>query len=114
MDFSLSQVLIVIGVSVSFRLAVLYLDRLDQKEVGDPEAERRAIAASRRRAQGHLWLLGALMTSLFLLAFLFSGRPLETPRLLVIIGLALADAICFRGMVGAYKDARRKGSPTTD
>jgi hypothetical protein len=53
MHLSLSRILLLVGVSAVFRLATLYLRRLDAKEGQGPEAERRAIAASRRRAQAH-------------------------------------------------------------
>jgi hypothetical protein len=102
-------VLFVVGVSVAWRLVTLYLGRLDAKQANDPEAERRAIAASRRRAQGHLWLLGVLMTSLFVLGLLFGVEhpPVDPKRLLLVGGLAIADAFCFHKMVAAYGDARR-------
>jgi len=109
MDFSLSHVLTVVGVGIAIRLATLYLGRLDREEEDAPEAKRRAIAASRRRAQGHLWLLGALMSLLTAFVLLAAvNRPDFGPLILLLaVGLLAAAAICATRMVKAYRDARQ-------
>jgi hypothetical protein len=108
MDFS-PRVLLIVGLSVVFRLATLYLGRLDSREADDPAGEGRAIAASRRRAQGHLWLLGVLMASISapLVLFGVEQSPIDAWKLLAAGALATAAALCFHRMLAAYRDARR-------
>jgi hypothetical protein len=109
MGFSLSHVLILVGVTAAVRLATLYLRRLDREEADAPEAKRKAIAASRRRAQGHLWFLGALMALLIAMVLLVgANRPsFGLGIALLTLGLLVAAGLCAARMVRAYRDARR-------
>ncbi len=109
MDFSLPHILILLGVTAAIRLATFYLGRLDREEADAPEAKGRAIAASRRRAQGHLWLLGALIALLVAFVLLAGvNRPTFGPLIaLLVLGLLGAVALCFGRMLSAYRDARR-------
>jgi hypothetical protein len=112
MHFSPLRLAVAAGVTAAFRLATLYLRRLDAKETEGPASERRAIAASRRRAQGHLWLLAALIASLLAFVLLFGANHLPlAPTLLLVLAIAVADAFFLRKMASAYGDARRRRLP---
>lgn len=95
---------------VGGRLAVLYLGRLDAKTTGEPSARRRAIAASRCRAQGHLWLLGTLMSALFALVLAVGSSGTQgVVTVAIIAALSAAAAFCGWRTVLAYRRARRVG-----
>jgi len=97
-----------------FRLWMLYLTRLDAKEADGPPSQQEAIAASRRRTQGHLWLLGVVIASLVVVALLFGVNrpPLEPRTLLLVTGAAIADAFFFHRAFAAYKEAKRIHDPS--
>ncbi len=109
MDFSYPHILILFGVTAAIRLATFYLGRLDREEADAPEAKGRAIAASRRRAQGHLWLLGALIALLIVFVLLAGlNRPGFGPGIaLLALGLLVGAGLCVDRMVRAYREARR-------
>jgi hypothetical protein len=92
-----------------FRLWRLYLTRLDAKEAEGTPSEQEAITASRRRAQGHLWVLGVVMASLFVFGLLFGvdHPPREAKTLLLVTAIAVTDAFFFHKALGAYEDAKR-------
>ncbi|HEY5976815.1 MAG TPA: hypothetical protein VIT85_03075, partial [Solirubrobacterales bacterium] len=90
------------------RLAILYLERLDSKSAGNPGAEAKAIAASRRRARGHLWLLGAMLTALVAVALPFGrGAPPLGATVAIVLVLLGGFALCVTRTMRAYRDARR-------
>jgi hypothetical protein len=114
MHFSVLRLAVAAGITAAIRLATLYLRRLDAREMEGPASERRAIAASRRRAQGHLWLLAALTASLIAFVLLFGADRLPlAPTLLLVAAIAVADAFFLRKMASAYGDARRRRSPAS-
>jgi len=82
--------------------------RAEARVAALPEAKRLKVDASRRRAQGHLWLLGAFLATLMILAALFgAGRPPMSPQVgLGIALIAVIDAVCIPKLVMAYRDAR--------
>jgi hypothetical protein len=91
------------------RLWRLYLTRLDTREAEGTTAKRMAIAASRQRARGHLWALGVVMATLFVVGLLFGvdHPPLEPKTVVLVLALALADAFFLHKALAAYGDARR-------
>lgn len=103
------MVLVVLASAGARKLAGWYLRRLDHKQKCGSPPERSRIAASRRRAQGHLWLGGAIFSALFIFALAFGvNRPAFSP--LIALGLALlvaACGMCVRNLSAAYRDARR-------
>lgn len=108
MHLSPARLIVAFALSAAIRLATLYLKRLDAKEESGPPAERAAIRASRRRAQGHLWLLGALMSSIAIFVLLFGvNRPgLGLGIVAGVTALALVDTFCIRKMLNAYAGSR--------
>lgn len=108
-DFSTERIAIAAFFLVGGRLAVLYLRRLDAKQANDPAAERRAIAASRRRAQGHMWLVGVILAAPFAVLLPFSDGPPPPVAILISLALAAFVVLCIWRMLRAYGDARRIG-----
>jgi hypothetical protein len=109
MHVSLERLVCVAFFVGGFRLWRLYLTRLDVKEAEGPPSEQEAIAASRRRAQGHLWVLGVVMASIFVFGILFGVNrpPLEPKTLLLVTAIAVVDAFFFHKALAAYEDAKR-------
>jgi hypothetical protein len=100
---------ILLWVTAGFWLLNVGLGHISGRDAEPTEARRRAIAASRLRTKGHLWLLGALISLLVVFALL--ARP-ERPAFghgltVLIVGFTGAMAFCASRMVKAYRDAGR-------
>jgi len=108
MEFDASKIALAAVFVIGGRLAIAYLGRLDKRGATSPAAERAAIAASRRRAHGHLWLLGSLLAGLLALIFMLGPDRLSAAAR---IGLFLVSAttawLCGRRAARVYGDARR-------
>jgi uncharacterized membrane protein len=109
MDLSLAA-LATVGFLVATRLlARLYLTRLDQKQETGTPRERSSIAASRDRAQGHLWVGGAILAGIVIFALLAGiNRPdfgLDTA--LAVALLFAFGAVAVGAAIRSYRPARR-------
>ena len=109
MTSPLLVVLVVLAGTGARKLGAWYLRRLDHKQQCGSPPERSRIAASRRRAQGHLWLGGAIFSALVIFALTFGvNRPAFSPPVaLGLVLLAATCAMCVRNLSAAYRDARR-------
>jgi hypothetical protein len=115
MEISLLGLAVIGVLLLGHRLGRLYLERLDQRERSGPAEQRATITASRRRAQGHLWIGAALLATIALLAILLGAdRPELGPGVaLPSLGL-LAVAVAATWMAArAYRDARALRSGST-
>lgn len=106
-DFSTPRIAIAAFFAIGGRLAVLYLRRLDAKQASDPVAERRAIAASRRRAQGHMWLVGVILATPFAVLLPASDGPPLPLAIAISLALTAFVALCAWQMLRAYAEAKR-------
>ncbi len=106
-DFSTERIVITAFFLIAGRLGVLYMRRLDAKQAGDLPAKRRAIAASRRRAQGHMWFVGVILAAPFAVLLPVSDGPPLSIAIAVSLVLTGFVALCIWRMLRAYGDARR-------
>jgi hypothetical protein len=109
MHYSIPALAGAASIAGSIKFGRWYLNRLDREQQNGPEEARRKIIASRRRAQGHLWLGGAVLATVFIFALaLGAHRPAFGPKVALFFVL-LGAAVIFCGFKSksAYADVHR-------
>jgi hypothetical protein len=106
-DFSSPAIVAIAAVVGTPVLARLYLTRLDRRERFAPEKKRAAIAASRRRGRGHLWVGGAIVATIALFAVLLgTNRPAFGLLVALLVVALIAFVIVAVRMAGReYREA---------
>lgn len=108
MDSTLAA-LAIFGFLVAIRrLPRLYLIRLDRKQETATPRERSAIAASRNRAQGHIWVGGAILAGITIFALLAAVNRLSFgfDTALAVALLLAFEAVAVRMAIGSYRESR--------
>jgi hypothetical protein len=105
---------ILLWVTAAFWIINAGLGHISGRDAEPTEAKRRAVAASLRRTQGHLWLLGAVISLLAMIALVAGSHRAGFGGgiALAAVGLAGGAALCLGRTVKAYRDAHciRSGS----